>query len=194
MGTLLATSPLWLCGCATESSRHHGVAMKAMAQAGKSDQAQMEIAARPRDTTEGSHTQLQHRWSVSYPSGWKLDDKDGFVKISKGQAILGIHTFVDVAGKSLDEVADAAIQRWEQQIQKVNIVRRISRQRMTLAGDLTAIAIVHHIGTGEVGQSRKVIVVVNNRSFLIDAEARLASWPGYERGFNQIINSFRVLQ
>ena len=82
----------------------------------------MEIAARPRDTTEGSHTQLQHRWSVSYPSGWKLDDKDGFVKISKGQAILGIHTFVDVAGKSLDEVADAAIQRWEQQMQKVSLV------------------------------------------------------------------------
>ena len=122
MGTLLATSPLWICGCATESSRHHGVAMKAMAQAGKSDQAQMEIAARPCDTTEGSHTHPQHRWSVSYPSDWKLDDKDGFVKISKSQAILGIHTFVDVAGQSLDEVADAAIQRWEQQMQKVSLV------------------------------------------------------------------------
>jgi len=63
-----------------------------------------------------------------------------------------------------------------------------------LAGDLTAIAIVHHIGTGQVGKSQKIISVIKDRGVLIDAETLLASWPVYERDFNQIIDSFRILE
>lgn len=107
---------------------------------------------------------------------------------------MGIHTFTDVEGRSLDEVADATIQEWEHRMRHVNVVKRVSRQSVVLAGDLTAIAIVHQVGTGQAGKSRKVIAVVNDRRFLIDAETHLASWHDYEHDFNQIIDSFRVLE
>ena len=169
-------------------------AMKATIDSGKVDNERKEIAAQPRAATEKSYTNPAHRWSVSFPVEWQLNDNERFVKISRDQAILGIHTFADVAGKSLDEVADAAIQEWERHLQKVNTFRRVSRQRVTLAGDLPAIAIVHQIGAGQIGKSLKVIAVAKDRRFLLDAETHLASWPAYERDFNQIIDSFRVLE
>lgn len=194
LSALLATSALLVSGCATESVTRHDWAMKAMIESGKVDKERREIAAQPRAATENSYTNPEHRWSVSYPGDWKLNDNERFVKFSRGQAILGIYTYTDVAGKSLDEVADATIQQWEQRMQTVNIFKRVSRQRVTLAGDLTAIAIVHHIGTGLVGKSRKVITVVKDRRFLIDAETHLTSWPDYERDFNLIVDSFRVIK
>ncbi len=191
-GAILSTSALLVSGCATESVRRHDVAMKAMLESGKVDREPRDITDRARPATEKSYTHADHRWSVSYPGDWTLDDTDRFVKIRRGQAVLGIHALAYGAGKSLDEIADTAIQSWEQQMQKVNAVRRVSRQRVRLAGDLTAIAIVHHIGSGQLGQSRKLITLVGDRSFLIDAETHLASWPENERDFNRIISSFRV--
>ncbi|MCG3775139.1 MAG: hypothetical protein JW395_1968 [Nitrospira sp.] len=170
------------------------LATKEMTARGKVDEVRREIAEKPRAATERSYTNPDQRWSVSYPGDWKLDDNDRFVKISRGQAILGIHNLSNATGTSLDEVADSAIKEWEQQMQKVNVVKRVSRQRATLAGDLTAIAIVHHIGAGQVGKSQKIIVAVKDRRYLIDAETLLASWPDYERDFHQIIGSFRVLK
>ena len=116
------------------------------------------------------------------------------MKISRGQAILGIHTLSNASDTTLDAVADSALTEWAQPMQKVNVVKRVSRQRATLAGDLTAIAIVHHLGARQVGKSQKIVVAVKDRRYLIDAETLLASWPGYERDFNQIIDSFRVLK
>jgi len=163
-----------------------------MIDSGKVDQERREIAALPRAANAKSYTNPDYRWSVSYPGDWQLDDSDRFVKFSRGQAIVGVHALTDVAGKSLDQVADAAIQQWERQMRNVNIVKRVTRQRVSLAGDLTAIAIVHHIGTDQIGKSRKIIALVKDRGYLIDAETHLASWPDYERDFNQIIDSFRV--
>jgi hypothetical protein len=170
------------------------LAMKAMAGRDKVNESLRESAAQPRSANEKSYTSLDRRWSLSYPGEWKLDDTDRFVKINKGQAILGVHTLSNVTGNTLDEVADSVTKKWEQQMQKVNTVKRVSRQRVTLAGDLTAIAIVHHIGAGQVGKSQKIIVGVKDRRYLIDSETLLASWPDYERDFNQIIDSFRPLK
>lgn len=169
-------------------------ATKVMTARGTVDEVPREIAARLRAATERSYTNPDQHWSVSYPGDWKLDDNDRFVKISRGQAILGIHTLSNVTGTSLDEVADSAIRKWEQQMQKVNAVKRVSRQRVTLADDVTAIAIVHHIGAGQVGKSQKIIAAVKDRRYLIDAETLRAAWPDYERDFKQIIDSFRVLK
>lgn len=168
------------------------LAMNATIDSGNAVVERGEITTQHRDATESAYATRDHRWSVSYPGGWKLDDRDRFVKITRGRAVLGIHTITDVADKSLDEVADAAIQEWERGMQNVNTFKRVSRQRMTLAGGLSAIAIVHHIGVGQVGKSQKVIAVVKNRGYLIDAETHLASWPDYERDFQRIIDSFRV--
>ena len=152
-----------------------------------------EASAQAQPATEKPYANPDHRWSISYPADWKLDDNDRvFVKFSRGPAILGIHTFTGVAGKSLDEFADASLQRWEQNMRNVNVFTQVSRQRLTLPGDLPAIEVVHHIGRGVVGKSRKVIAVVKDRAFWIDAEMRLDSWADYERDFNRIAESFRV--
>lgn len=160
----------------------------------KVDEVRDEAAARPRAAIDRSYANPDQRWSVSYPRDWRLDDSGRFIKISRGEAILGIHTLSNASSTSLDEVADSAIKEWEQQMQRVNVVKRVSRRRTTLAGDLTAIAIVHHIGVGQVGKSQKIIVAGKERSYLIDAETSLASWPDHERDFQQIIGSFRVLK
>ena len=134
-----------------------------------------------------------YRWSVAYPDFWRLDDDDrGWVKLSRGMAVVGIHTVTNVTGKSLDEVADAGLRAWEQRIGSRFEV--IARRPLTLANDLPAIEVVHHIGTVVVGKSRKVIAVVQDRAFVIDAETYLEAWPTFEPDFNRIIESFSVQQ
>ena len=150
-------------------------------------------SAQPVAATEKQYANPDHRWSISYPADWKLDDQDRvFVKLSRGPAILGIHTFTDVAGKTLDEFADASLQRWERNMRSVNVFTQVSRQRVTLAGGLPAIEVVHHIGRGAVGKSRKLIAMVKDRGFWIDAEMGLDSWADHARDFNRIAESFRV--
>ena len=112
------------------------------------------------------------------------------MKLSRGMAIVGIHTVTNVTEKSLDEVTDAGLRGWEQRIGSRFEV--IARRRLTLSNDLPAIEVVHHIGSGVVGKSRKVIAVVKDRSFVIDAETYLEAWPTFEPDFNRIIESFSV--
>jgi hypothetical protein len=133
-----------------------------------------------------------HRWSVAYPDFWRLDDNDReWVKLSRGSmAIVGIHAATNVIGKSLDEVTDTWLRGWEQHIGERFEV--IARRRLTLSNDLPAIEVVHHIGSGVIGKSRKVFAVVKDRAFLIDAETYLEAWPTFEPDFNRIIESFSV--
>lgn len=149
-------------------------------------------AALPQPASDSVYRHADQRWSVSYPAAWNLEASGRFTKISKGAAIIGIHRLADVAGQSLDAVADAAIRNWERNMREVNTVRRVSRQRVMLAGDLAAIAIVHHIGAGQIGQSQKIVVVAHDRAYLIDAETHLGAWPDHARDFDRIIGSFRA--
>ncbi len=192
--SLVAAGACCLCACANQSVRLHDVATQAMRVSSTVDQqARSDITAASSATAAGSYTPADQRWSVSYPAGWTLEAGVGYVKITKGQAVVGVHSVAHVAGDSLDQAADTAIRDWERQMQGVNVVRRVSRLRVSLSGGLTAIAVVHHIGTGRVGQSRKIIAVHRDRRFLIDTETHLASWAAHEGDFNQIIGSFRVL-
>lgn len=183
----------------TEIGPRAGILMELARQAtaGRSqidrERGRIEASAQRQAVARQSYANPDHRWSISYPTDWKLDDRDRLdVRISRGPAILGIHTYTDVAGKSLDQVADAILQRWEQNMRSVNVFTQISRQRLTLPDNLPAIEVVHHIGRGVLGRSRKVIAVVKERAFWIDAEASLLSWPDYEGDFNRMVESFRV--
>jgi hypothetical protein len=113
------------------------------------------------------------------------------VKLSRGIAIVGVHTAANVSGMSLDEVADAWLRTWEQQ-QIGTRVEVVARRRVALSGELPAIEVVHHIGSGVVGKSRKIFLVVKERAFLIDAETYLEAWPIFEIDFNRISDSFGV--
>lgn len=166
---------------------------KATAIAGKAESAYAPLMALSPAPGEKSYADTDSRWSVQYPGDWSVDTSGRFAKFGKGPALVGIHIAPHVAGKSLDEVADAAIRDWEQQMKSVNVVRRIARQHVTLAGDVVGIAITHHIGVGDAGKSRKVITIAKDRRFLIDTETYRTAWPDYERDFERILASFRVL-
>jgi TonB family protein len=155
------------------------------------DQATASEVAAPEASASATYFNPTARWSVSYPTDWRVDDNNrAFVKIIKAGAIVGIFTGTGVAGKTLDEVADARLQAWEQRIG--NVFLTVSRRPLTLSDDLPAIEVVHRIGTGVIGKSRKVIAVVEDRAFWIDEETNLDSWPAFERDFNRIIESFKV--
>lgn len=130
-------------------------------------------------------------WSVTYPGGWRLDDGERrFVKLGKGEALIGIHTGSGVLGLSLDRYADDGLRAWAARLG--NVFVQISRRRVTLSSGLEAIEVIHHIGTGVVGKSRKVIFIVKDRGFWIDAEAVLGDWPALEREVDAIVDSFDV--
>ena len=147
----------------------------------------------PGSAREPTYVNPTHGWSVSYPQGWSLDGRNPrsvvvrqHPNIPKG-GVVTIHTITAVIGKSLDEVADTILR-----IYPASRYVTVSRRRITLSNDIPAIEAMHHIGTGVVGKSRKVIAVVKDRAFFIDAETYLDSWEALEPYFNQIVNSFTV--
>lgn len=144
-------------------------------------------------TPDKTYSNPELRWSISYPANWQVDDRDRlFVKMTRGPATLGIHTITDGAGKTLVEIADAVLRRWEQNMRAVNVFTQESRRPLHLPYGTAAIEIVHHIGRGVVGKSRKIVALVKDQTVWIDAETTQTSWPDYERDFNRIIDSFRA--
>lgn len=132
-----------------------------------------------------------YQWSVAYPDFWQVNDNDlASVKLRRGLGTVGIHTVSNASRHSLEEVAEAGLRRWEQQIgTKVEV---IARRRLTLSNDLPAIEVVHHIGKAVVGKSRKVITVLKDRAVFIDAETYAEVWATFEPDFNHIIESFKI--
>lgn len=139
----------------------------------------------------GTYVSPTYRWSIAYPAGWRLDDADPrFVKLRKGPALLGIHTGSVAPGLSLDEYARDGLQAWERNLG--NSARQLSRRRLTLSDGSAALEVIHQIGTGVVGKSRKVIALAGDRGFWIDAEVYLQTWDAFESEFQQIVASFRA--
>jgi hypothetical protein len=139
----------------------------------------------------GTYTNSVFRWSISYPAGWRVEaENPHFVRLRRGSALAGIHTYADVAGRSLDQVASDDLRSWAQNLG--NRYQEVSRKPLTLAGGLPALEVVHLIGTGAQGKSRKIIAVQGERRILIDAEAYLADWPNLEGDFDRIVESFQL--
>src|SRR5437879_8694934 len=68
----------------------------------------------------------------------------------------------------------------------------IARRTMVLPGGLPVLEVLHRMGTGTIGQSRKVFAVVDEQGFLIDAETNIGSWPDMSPAFDRIIKSFTL--
>ena len=137
-------------------------------------------------------------WSVNYPQGWTLDSHDPeFVKIQPPSTLsgglVGIHSRGRVIAPTLGEVADAYLTAWTRDTsQRGTKSEVISRRSGTLSDGTAMIEVEHLIGTGTVGKSRKIIVVAEGRTFILDAESYLDSWAEFAPYFEQILTSFRV--
>jgi hypothetical protein len=140
---------------------------------------------------EPTYTNPVYKWSVSYPRGWKVDAADSRLVMFRGEGprsgILGIHAIPDAGSKSLDDVVNFSLRAYPP-----GRYLTVSRRSITLPNGFSAIEIVHLIGSGTVGKSRKVITIAKGRGFLIDAETYLDSWNAAEPYFNRIIDSFAV--
>lgn len=136
------------------------------------------------------YTHPVQRWSISYPAGWKVSSGNPRSVTFRGTdppASLGVHALPDAASKSLDDAVGIVLGIFASPNYRV-----VSRRSMTLPNGFSAVELVHHIGTGTVGKSRKVITVAKGRAFVIDAETYLDSWNSAEPYFNRMIDSFTI--
>ena len=140
---------------------------------------------------EPTYTNPVYRWSVSYPRGWSVDASQAGSVMFRGEGrrpgILGIHTIPATRSRSLDDAVAFVLQAYPPERYAT-----VSRRNITLPNGFPAVEIVHHIGRGTVGQSRKVITIAKGRGFFIDAETYLDSWNAAAPHFDRIIDSFAV--
>jgi hypothetical protein len=139
---------------------------------------------------EVAYTHPVQRWSISYPNGWTVSSGNPRSVTFRGTdppAQFGVHALPDDASKSLDDAVGVVLRIFASPNYRV-----VSRRSIALPNGYSAVELVHHIGTGTVGKSRKVIVVAKGRAFVIDAETYLDSWSSAEPYFNRMIDSFTV--
>jgi hypothetical protein len=141
------------------------------------------------------YTSRTYGWSVSYPSAWEIDSLDpAFVTIQPPPTLpggmVGVHSVLGVAGTSLDALAD----RWMTVEAGIAGFQILSRRRTALSDGTPAREVVNVLGMGTVGKSRKVIVLDGDRSFAINAETYLDSFPTLAPYFDRIIKSFTVVR
>ena len=141
-----------------------------------------------------SYANPKYEWSVSYPRDWKLDRINRTtVKITAPRnlhgGVVGIHA-VPVRAKSLDDFVDKYLDTWNRgaKIKKIKF-QTVSRRHMVLPDGRSVVEIVHLIGVGTTGRSRKLVTYANGRGLVIDAETFSDSWEAHEPYFDQIINS-----
>ena len=138
-----------------------------------------------------------YKWSLSYPRDWPLNSQDvGFVKLEPSsklpRGLVGVHS-EDAGGRSLEEYTGAYLDRWNRGMERQgSTVRVLSQQRRQLVDGTPTVEIVHRLGTGRMGQSRKLITVRDGRGLVIDAETFLEAWPVLAPYFDWMFSSFTV--
>lgn len=136
-----------------------------------------------------------YKWSISYPHGWALDGEDpAYVKIQPPpnlpRSVVGIHSVVGVTAASGGDYANVVLDRWNRRMASKGVSAVVtSRRGRILDGEFVA-QIEHLMGAGIKGKSRKVIGLVGDQGFVIDAETYTESWTKLEPYFYQIIRSF----
>jgi hypothetical protein len=137
-----------------------------------------------------------YKWSISYPPGWTLDDEDPTdVRIqspaSLPRGLVGIHSEIGVAVSSGGEYANIFLDRWNRNMARQGVSAVLTSRRARIL-DGTFVALIEHLmGARQPrGKSRKVIGLIGEQGFIIDAETFEKSWTLLEPYFYQIIRSF----
>src|SRR5262249_45086925 len=143
------------------------------------------------------YTNAVYSWSVAYRPDWRIDSENpAFVKLESPQSqlggLVGIHS-ESTTSLSLDQYADAVLENWNRVMSAQGVpVTVVTSQQRTLSDGTPVIDVVHVMGRGRQGQSRKLITLRDGQGFVIDAEAFLDSWPELTPSFQAIIDSFSL--
>ena len=143
------------------------------------------------------YTNRVHSWSVSYPDGWILNDTDpGSVKLQpppgSGFGLVGVHSITYISAQSLEDFTEKALAGWERNLRPGLKAVTLSRRTIRLANDVPAIEVIHELGTGETGKSRKIHTFVKGKGFILDAETYSQSWDLMQPDFDRILGSFTI--
>jgi hypothetical protein len=136
-----------------------------------------------------------YKWSISYPPGWTLDDKDpADVRIqspaSLPRGLVGIHSEVGVTVPSGGEYANIFLDRWNRNIASQGVSAVLTSRRVRFLDGTVVTYIEHLMGAQPRGKSRKVIGLIGEHGFVLDAETFEGAWTNLEPYFYQIIRSF----
>lgn len=133
-----------------------------------------------------------YRWSIRYPAGWRVSDSDpsNVTWEVPDVALVGVRSVTDIR-MSVDQFADLFNATFEDTLRKMGkTVSTVSRSRVTLSGNRTAVRVEHLLGPG--GRSIQQVVIVDGRGFVVDAETTEELWPLLVPTFTAMLDSFTV--
>ena len=140
-----------------------------------------------------AYSNAVHRWSVSYPSGWKLDaanPADVRIVSPAGDGQCGLHS-AEVRFATVDEYAEFMQAHTAKHFKDRGVaVRHAPIRRITLENGASGIDVTTEILSG--GRSRRIYVLANAVGYGIDCETHATNWGKLEPFFARIISSFTL--
>lgn len=136
-----------------------------------------------------------YKWSISYPLGWTLDDTNPadvriWAPANLPRGLVGIHSEVGVTVASGGAYANIFLERWDRGMARQGVSAVLASRRGGILDGTFVTHIEHLMGAQPRGKSRKVIGLVGEHGFVLDAETFEEAWTNLEPYFYQIIRSF----
>lgn len=144
------------------------------------------------DTKTLRYSNASYHWSVSYPKGWKIDDRDpSYVRISyKNTGLCGIQTS-SLRFETLDLFTDFMLDGTAQKLLDKGLFSvTASRKRISLPNGQVGNDVLVDLVPG--GRSRRVFVLTHGQGFIIDCEADWRDWKKVESSYDLIVTSFTL--
>jgi tetratricopeptide (TPR) repeat protein len=151
------------------------------------------VAHAPPAPSDRAYTSAAHRWSISYPADWTVDDKDpAFVRFSSAadNALCGVHARA-VRFAVLDEFTDFILGQVEQFLRQKGLVSVVrARRQSSLPGNIVGNDVLVDLLPGL--RSRRFIALADGVGYVIDCETYAQNWKKLEPLFERVISSFTL--
>jgi hypothetical protein len=142
---------------------------------------------------EKLYTNPRHKWSVSYPDTWTLDDSNVNLVVIKPPSdvgMCGVHS-ASARFTTVGEFADLTLRFTRDIFEARGLKQEVtSRRERALADDVPVVDVAVDIVPG--GRGRRVFVLWRGRGILIDCESHVKNWSSLENQYDQIISSFTL--
>lgn len=144
-----------------------------------------------------SYTNSLHRWSISFPSGWRIDNRNLNFVVALGPSggACAIYTGnFPFKFTTVDEFTDSLLAEVERRSEERGspVFVNQSRQRISLVNGIVGNDVLRESREALPMRSRQVHVVAEGRAFVIDCETWASNWGRLELIYDRIIRSFTL--